>query len=244
MSFIEHLEELRSRIIKCVITVFVFSCISYLFVKQILAYAVKPVGKFVFLSPQEAFFSYLILTLFMGLFLSSPIIIFQIWRFVCAGLLRHERKYLLIYGPISFILFVGGMTFAFFLILPIGVRFLLSFGTDFLQPMISISRYISFAGMLLLGFGIVFQLPLAILFLTQVGLVSTLALRRNRKYAILLTFIISAILTPPDVLSQILMALPILLLLEISIWVAVLVEHKRVKRKIESTKRFILSFFL
>lgn len=231
MGFIEHLEELRSRMIKCLITVFVFSCVSYLFVRQILGYAIKPVGKVVFLSPQEAFFSYLILAFFIGVFLSSPVIIFQIWRFISTGLLKHERKPLLIYGFISFLLFVVGIVFAFFLILPIGVKFLLSFGTDFLQPMISVSRYISFAGMVLLGFGIVFQLPIVILFLTQVGWVSTLTIRRNRKYAILLIFITSAVMTPsPDVLSQLLMAGPLLLLLEISIWLAVLLEWKRRKR--------------
>lgn len=231
MGFIEHLEELRSRMIKCLMTVFVFSCVSYLFVMQILGYAIKPVGKVVFLSPQEAFFSYFILAFFIGLFLSSPVIIFQIWRFVSTGLLKQERKFLLIYGFISFLLFVVGIIFAFFLILPVGVKFLLSFGTDFLQPMISVSRYISFVGMVLLGFGIVFQLPIVILFLTQVGWVSTLTIRRNRKYAILLIFITSAVMTPsPDVLSQLLMAGPLLLLLEISIWLAVLLEWRRRKR--------------
>lgn len=233
MDFIEHLEELRSRIIKCLITIFVFFCLSYFFVKPILGYMVKPVGNVVFTSPQEAFFSYLILSFFMGLFLSSPVIIFQIWRFVSAGLLRHERRYLLVCGPISFILFVLGIVFAFFTILPITLRFLLGFQTDFLQPMISISKFISFVGMLLLGFGIVFQLPLIILFLNHIGLVSTVTLRRNRKYAILLIFIISAVMTPsPDVLSQFLMAGPLLLFLEVSVWIAVFVEHrKRKKRK-------------
>ncbi len=240
MSFIEHLDELRSRIIKCLIPVFVFSCISYIFVKQILGYAIKPVGKVVFLSPQEAFFSYLILAFFIGLFLSSPIIIFQIWRFISAGLLKHERKNLLIYGLISFLLFLVGISFAFFLILPIGVKFFLSFGTDFLQPMISVSRYISFAGMVLLGFGIVFELPVVILFLTQVGWVSTLTLRRNRKYAILLIFIISAVMTPsPDILSQLLMAGPLLLLLEISIWLSVLLAwRKRKREKVKDLSNF------
>lgn len=238
MSFIEHLEELRSRMIKCFITIFVFFCISYPFVKQILGYVVKPVGNVVFTSPQEAFFSYIILSFFIGLFLSSPIIIFQIWRFVSVGLLRYERKYLLICGPISFILFVLGIIFAFFTILPITVRFLLGFQTDFLQPMISVSKYISFMGMLLLGFGIVFQLPLVILFLTQIGLVSTLTLRRNRKYALLLIFIISAVMTPsPDVFSQFLMAGPLLLFLELSIWIAVLIEHRRLKRNSHTSLR-------
>lgn len=227
MSFIEHLEELRLRIIKCLVSVFVFSCICYVFVKQILGYVIKSVGQVVFLSPQEAFFSYFILAFFMGLFISSPIIIFQVFRFVWAGLLKHERRYLLIYVPISFLLFILGIAFAFFVILPIGIRFLLSFGTDFLTPMISVSRYISFVGMLLLGFGIVFQLPLVILFLTQVGWVSSLSLRRNRKYAVLLTFIISAIMTPPDILSQFLMAIPILLLLEVSIWLVVFLEWRK-----------------
>lgn len=234
MSFIEHLEELRIRIIKCLITVSVFSCISYLFIKQILGYVVKPIGKVVFISPQEAFFSYIGLALFTGVFFSSPIIIFQIWRFVSTGLLKKEKKYLLIYIPISFLLFVGGVTFAFFIILPTCLQFLLGFGTDFLQPMITVSRYISFAGVFLLSFGVVFQLPIVILFLTQMGWVSTTVLRRNRKYVILLIVIISAVMTPsPDVFSQILMAVPLLLLLEISIWLAVLLERRRLKGRRE-----------
>ncbi len=237
MSFIEHLEELRTRIIKCLITVFVFSCISYLFIKQILGYIIKPIGKVIFISPQEAFFSYLVLAVFAGVFFSSPIIIFQVWRFISAGLLKKERKYLLIYIPISFFLFVSGVAFAFFVIFPTCIRFLLSFGTDFLQPMITISRYISFAGMFLLSFGVVFQLPIVILFLTQMGWVSTLVFRRNRKYAILIMVVISAIMTPsPDVFSQILMAVPLLLLLEISIWLAVLLERRRLKKEIKSKK--------
>ncbi|MEW6621471.1 MAG: twin-arginine translocase subunit TatC [bacterium] len=231
MSFIEHLEELRIRIIKCLISVFVFFCISYFFSKQILGYVVKPIGKVVFISPQEAFLSYMFLSFWVGLFVSSPIILFQIWRFMATGLLKHERKSLLIYAPISFFLFACGVAFAFFVVLPIGVKFLLGFQTDFLEPMITVSRYISFAGMFLLGFGIVFQLPIVILFLTQVGWLSTLSLRHNRKYAILLIFIISAIFTPPDVISQILMAIPLVFLLEISTWIAVLFERKKRREK-------------
>lgn len=233
MSFIEHLEELRSRIIKCLMTIAVFICISSLFVKQILSYAVKPVGKLVFISPQEALFSYFGIAFFIGLFLSSPVIIFQIWRFVSTGLLKHERKYLLIYVPISFLLFISGIAFAFFVILPVGVKFLLlGFKTDFLEPMISVSQYISFAGMFLLGFGIVFQLPIVILFLTQIGLISSSLLRRNRKYSLLIIVTISAIITPTvDILSLMLMTIPLLLLFEVSIWLAILVEWKKRRKQ-------------
>lgn len=223
LSFVEHLEELRRRIIWCVIWVIAATCLAYIFVEEILHFLTKPVDRLVFISPHEAFYSYLMVALISGIFLSSPVILYQIWRFVWTGLREKERGYLLGYGILSFILFCIGVGFAYFVALPLGMRFLLGFATNELQPMISISNYISFVGMFLLAFGIVFELPLVVLFLTKVGLVTPESLSKQRRCAVVLVFIIAAILTPPDVFTQILLAVPMLLLFEVSIWLAKLV---------------------
>lgn len=218
LTLVEHLSELRRRLVICFLSIFAGSLLCYLVIKRILDFLVKPVGKLVFIAPQEAFIAYLKLSLIAGIFLALPVILYQIWCFVSTGLKQNEKKYLLFYGPFSFVLFLAGASFAYFLILPLGLRFLLGFATSALQPMISISRYVSFVGMLLLVFGVVFELPLVIMFLTKINLVSPKLLREKRKYAILLIFIIAAVLTPPDIVTQILMAGPLILLYEISIF--------------------------
>jgi sec-independent protein translocase protein TatC len=216
-TLIEHLTELRKRLIVCLATVFICSVICYLVVKKILFFLMAPVGELVFIAPHEAFVAYLKLSLIAGVFVASPIILYQVWRFVSSGLKQDEKKYLIFYVPLSFIFFLGGGLFAYFLILPLGLKFLLGLGTDILKPMISLKYYISFAGMLLLAFGIVFELPLVIMFLTKIGLVTPKVLRKKRKYIVFLIFIIAALLTPPDVITQLLMAGPLILLYEISI---------------------------
>lgn len=178
---------------------------------------IKPAGKLVFIAPQEAFVTYIKVSLIAGIFLAFPVLIWQVWRFVSAGLTGTEKKYFLYYAPFSFMLFFIGSAFAYFVILPIGMRFLLGFATDSLQPMISVSKYVSFAGMLLLAFGVVFELPLVVLFLTKIRLVTPEFLKRKRKQSILIIFIVAAILTPPDMVTQCLMAGPLILLYEISI---------------------------
>lgn len=222
-----HLDELRRRLIICLIAVGAFSIPCYLLTKHILRFLAKSVGKLVFIGPHEAFFAYLKLAFFGGIFLSLPIILWQTWKFISVGLKENERKYLSLYGFLSFLFFILGAAFAYLLILPIGMKFFLGFATDTLHPMISISKYISFVGLLLLGFGIVFELPLVILFLTKIGLVTPQSLAKKRKYAILLTFIFAAIITPPDVFTQFLMAIPVLLLYEGSIWVSKLMSIRR-----------------
>ena len=154
-----------------------------------------------------------------------PVIIYQIWKFVNPGLLKIERHYLYWIIPGSYLLFVTGITFAFFAVLPVGMKFLLSYGAENIQPMLSVSAYVSFVMSFLLVFGIVFQLPLVILLLTKLGVVTPEWLVTNRKYAILGIFILSGILTPgPDIFSQFLMAIPTLLLYELSILISKLVK--------------------
>lgn len=217
LTLVEHMEELRARVIKSVIFLIIVFAAFYNFVGSILPFLVKPVGKLVFIAPQEAFTSNIKIAFFGSLFLSSPFLLYQIWRFISDGLNPKERKYILIFAPISFILFALGAGFGYFIIVPIGVRFLLGFATDLILPMISMAKYISFVGMLTLAFAAIFELPLVMLFLTKTGVVTPVFFSSKRKHAVVLIFVAAAILTPPDVVTQLLMAFPLLFLFEVGI---------------------------
>lgn len=228
MTVVEHLEELRRRILISLAAIFIATCIAFWKVKEIISYLARPVGHLVFLSPVEAFFAYLKVAFFVGLFISSPIVLFQIWRFISVGLKENERKSVIFYLPFSIVLFLFGAVFAFCIAIPWALRFLINFAGPEVLPMLSISKYISFVMVLLLMFGLVFELPIAIILLAKLGIVTTAALRRNRKYAILSIFIIAAILTPtPDAFTQLLMAIPLIFLYELSIWLSKLVRRSK-----------------
>lgn len=217
-TLVQHLEELRKRIIICLIIVFIIGFFCFFYVDNILLILSKPVGKLIFLKPTEAFVTRIKVAFYSGLFISMPVIIYQIWKFVNPGLLEIEKRYVYWLIPFSYLLFVFGTVFAFFGVLPTGMKFLLNYGTENVQPMISISSYVSFVMIFLLVFGIVFQLPLVVLLLTKLGIVTPKWLIKNRKYAILCVFILAGMLTPgPDIFSQFLMAIPTLFLYEISI---------------------------
>ncbi len=227
LTLIGHLEELRQRLIVCLGAIAISSVLCYRYAKEILNLLTRPLEQLVFISPLELFFVYLKIAVIGGLVLASPIILYQIWRFVSTGLLPEERRHTLIFFPFSLLLFLLGAGFAYFIVIPFGIRFLLSFATEKITPMISVGRYISFAGMLIFASGIVFELPVAVLFLTKLGLVTPRLLRRNWKYAVVLVFIIAAVITPtPDVFTQCLLAIPMLILYEISIWLSYLVWKK------------------
>lgn len=217
LTLVEHLQELRLRIIKSVVFVIICSCAIYNFIDTLLPILVKPVGKLVFITPTEAFVVNIKIAFLGGLFLASPFVLYQVWQFVSVALEKSERKYALIFGVLSFIFFIIGSIFGYAIIVPIGMNFLLGFATDFITPMITISRYISFVGTLTFAFGVVFQLPLVMLFLTKIGMVTPWFFSNRRKYAIVLIFILAAILTPPDAITQCLMAVPLLALYEIGI---------------------------
>lgn len=216
-TIVEHLNELRNHIGKSLIFLLVCSAIIYSSIDKILLFLSKPVGKLVFIAPQEAFTTNIKITFFVGLLFSSPFILYQIWKFVSLGLLPEERKYIRIFGPLSFLLFVIGFTFGYLIIVPIGMKFLLGFASEILAPMITISKYISFVFNLSFAFSLVFQLPIVILFLTKIGIVTPAVLKKRRKEAIVLVFIAAAIMTPPDVVTQVLMAVPLILLYELGI---------------------------
>jgi sec-independent protein translocase protein TatC len=151
-------------------------------------------------------------------FLASPVIFWQIWKFVAPGLYKHEKKALLPFSILSSLCFLGGAAFGYFVVFPPAFRFLLGYSADFLSPMPAVNEYFSLSLRLLIAFGVIFELPILMVFLAKIGIVDVPFLNKNRKYAILINFIIAAILTPtPDIVNQLLMGVPLLVLYEISV---------------------------
>jgi len=226
LSFFDHFEELRNRLIKSILAVMVAACLFYIIVDEVFALLIKPVGKLVFTAPGEAFVTRIALALFGGLFLALPVILYQVWKFIAAGLKENEVRYIRFFAPCSFFLFLIGGLFAYFVIIPISIRFFLSFSTDLIVPMITIKSYISFIGTLLLAFGIVFELPLVIMFLAKIGIATPAFLAQKRKHAIIIVLVVSAFITPPDFITQLMMAVPLIVLYEAGIIAAKLVYKK------------------
>lgn len=224
IPFTSHLEELRNRLIKCFIAVGVGFAASYGFKEILFEILVRPLTKvmaegdhLIFTGLPEAFFTYLKVALLAGLMLASPVILYQFWIFVAPGLYRKERRLL---GPIvllSSFFFIAGALFGYFIVFPWGFKFFLGFATESIRPLPAMKEYLSFSAKLLLAFGLVFEMPMVLTFLARLGIVSVDFLKRNRKYAVLLFFVGAAILTPPDVVTQIMMALPLMLMYEFSI---------------------------
>ena len=222
--FTAHLEELRKRLITCFIAVGIGFVASYAFKEQLFYILVAPLQSamksgdtLIYTHLPEAFFTFLKTALIAGIMLASPVIFYQFWMFMAPGLYDREKRLLVPILFLSTIFFTGGALFGYFIVFPFGFKFFLSFATETIRPMPSMREYLSFAAKLLLAFGIVFELPLVITFLAKLGVVSVDFLKRYRKYAILLFFVGAAMLTPPDVVTQIMMALPLMILYEISI---------------------------
>lgn len=224
LPFTAHLEELRSRLIKSFIAVGVGFLLSYGFKEKIFAILTAPLVQsmregdhMIYTNLPEAFFTFMKAAFISGILLASPILLYQFWMFVAPGLYDREKRLVLPILFLSTIFFAGGVLFAYLVVFPFGFEFFLSFTSDTIRPMPSMKEYLGFSSKLLLAFGLVFEMPLVITFLARLGIVSIPFLKRSRKYAVLLFFVIAAFLTPPDVVSQVLMALPMMLLYEISI---------------------------
>jgi len=224
IPFTAHLEELRKRLIVCFIAVGIGFVLSYGFKEKLFQILTRPLisvmqtgDKLIFTGLPEAFFTYLKVALLSGIILSTPVIFYQFWMFVAPGLYEKEKRHMIPIVFLSTFFFVGGSFFGYFIVFPYGFKFFLGFASEIIQPLPSMREYLSFASKLLLAFGLVFELPLVITFLAKLGMVSVSFLKKNRKYALLLFFVGAAILTPPDVVTQVMMALPLILLYEISI---------------------------
>ncbi len=241
MTLSAHLEELRRRLIVCAVAVGLAFCVTYYFSKELFRLLMAPLlavmpseQGLIFTGLPEAFFIYLKVALVAAVFASSPVILYEIWKFIAPGLFSSEKKYIFPFVFLSAIFFVGGALFGYYVVFPFGFSFFVGFATDFIRPMPSVKEYFSFATKMLFAFGVVFELPVFTMFLSRIGLVNHRMLSRQRKHAFLGVFVISAILTPPDVMSQLMMAGPLLILYEISIIVARIFGKKQVDEKPES----------
>lgn len=221
------IQDFRKRIFLITVILFAGTIFGYYQSNIAMNYLFNRVNVVIFISPTEGFVTKLKISLILGVILTMPLILFIILNFLKKRLRNFSMRDTLILTLISYILFLIGAAFAVFVILPLGLTFLLGFATPDLEPMLSAGHYVSFATVLLLAFGITFELPLIITLLTHSGILNSKILREKRKYVILLMFTVAGFLTPPDVVSQVLMAVPLLGLYELSIILASIREKKK-----------------
>ncbi len=234
MSLLEHLGELRSRLVRAFLGILVAFFVCYGFAKELYHYLSLPLlevmpadAKFIYTGVAEGFFVDLKVALVAAVFMASPYLFYQIWAFIAPGLYEEEKRYVLPLSFFSAIFFLGGAAFCYFVVFPFAFVFFLSYSTDNIVAMLSISEYLSFSLKMLIAFGLIFEMPLFAFFLARMGLVTSGKMREMRKYAVLGVFVVAAVLTPPDVFSQLLMAVPMLLLYEASIGVAAVFGRRK-----------------
>jgi sec-independent protein translocase protein TatC len=228
MGLMDHLSELRGRLVRCCLAVMVGFMACWAVVDPIFDALVDPLLKVlpdgshaIYTTLPEGFFTRMHISFVAGVFVSSPVIFYQIWSFIAPGLYEEEKRHILPVAFMSAFFFISGGAFCYFVVFPNAFAFFVSYATDSIVAMPKISDYLSFVLKLILAFGLVFEMPLFAFFLARMGIITAELMRRVRRYAILGIFIVAAILSPPDVVSQLLMAAPMLVLYEISIYVAV-----------------------
>ncbi len=235
MPVLEHLSELRLRLVVSAGALLVASGICFTYIEHIRAIFTLPLDglKLIYLSPPEAFMANFRLALFSGLVASLPVILHQLSAYIFPGLTRPEKKFYLavLFGII--LLFSAGIAFAYQVVFPFTISFFLQFADARLDPQFTVTEYISFVISFHLAFGAVFQLPLLTWALGKIGLLSTGFLRQHRKIAFLIMLVLSAIITPPDIISQVVMILPLVLLYELGIIMVLISERKRLKAQEE-----------
>jgi sec-independent protein translocase protein TatC len=236
MSLGDHLEELRMRLLYALAGLVFASIICFCFGPKIIAFMEKPyinaMGKearLITLAPADGFISYVKISFISGLIFSSPWVFYHLWMFVAAGLYPHEKRYVYLAAPFSAALFVTGALFFLVVVAPLTLGFLVKFNEKMLgvNSSFTFQRYISFVTHLMLVFGLAFQTPTAIFFLNRTGLVSLEALNRSRKYVLLIIFVVAAMATPPDVISQVTLAVPLYLLFELGILLSYFAGRKK-----------------
>lgn len=233
LTLVEHLTELRNRIIYMAAVFVAAVLLSYNFSEILVTdmIGIVPDISFVFISPAELLLSYIKIAVIIGLSVASPFLIMQIWLFVSPGLEKKERRtmmFSLLFGGVFFIL---GAVFAYVVVLPLVLEFFMGFQVEGIEEMISFSSYLSLIVNTVLSFGLIFELPSIMVIMVRFGIVKVRFLRKNRKYIILVIFVVAAVLTPPDIISQTLLALPMILLFELGIFLSRIVERKKDKEE-------------
>jgi len=241
-SFIGHLAELRSRLVKSIVCLFIFFIICYFFAENIYSFLVQPYAdavkdddinrRLIFTALHETFITYLKVAFFTAIFITSPIVLTQVWKFIAPGLYKNEKKTLLPYLIATPTLFLLGGMLVYYLVMPLAIKFFLSFETSAqisslpIQLEAKVNEYLSLIMRLIFAFGISFQLPVLLSLLARVGFIDSEYLKNRRKYVIIIIFVVAAILTPPDPITQIGLGIPLLILYELSILSVKIIEKK------------------
>jgi sec-independent protein translocase protein TatC len=254
MSFWEHLDELRSRLVKAIIAYIVGASIVWTYRDPVLAWLWKPFADswrsehipdnpaLNFAAPGDAFSAYFKLSMIGGILVAAPVIFYQLWAFIAPGLYAKEKKFVLPFAFLSTVLFVGGGLFGWRVAFPVAFQYLLGLATTAqtagltIRPVVMMGDYLDFAGQMLLAFGLVFELPLFILFLSIAGIVNYIQLIRFGRWFILVAFTVGAIITPPDTTSQIILSVPLCLLYFVSIGLAYMFGKRPSKEQIEAAR--------
>ena len=223
----DNLQEFRKRLIICLVVVAIAALACYNYVDDIIALLSGPAGKLYFMNPSEVFFTYMEIALYAGILFTLPVLLYEVWAFVAPALWPEERRAVLVILPTAVILFYVGLVFAYYLVIPAAVTFFMGFATQTLQPMFSLESYLSFILALTLPFGFIFELPLIVVFLAKIGLVTGDFLKGKRKILIVIAFIFAAVVSPTtDIFTQTMIAVPLIVLYEISLFIVCKVMHK------------------
>lgn len=233
---LNHLKELKHRLGIIVLVYIVgvavlmnFSDLVFTFISAPIRQSLPEGTPLIFLNAPDVFFTYLKIALVLSLFATSPITFYQLWVFIAPGLYKNERKVFVGYFLTSLLLMISGAGFAFYIVFPLIFDFFLGFSTELIQAMPAIKEYLTLVLKLLFAFGVCFQIPIIIMILVRMDLVTVSSLKSHRRYVVVWAFIFAAVLTPPDIISQTLLALPMLLLYEIGVFMA----NRRVVDKVE-----------
>jgi sec-independent protein translocase protein TatC len=241
-TFTSHLVELRQRLIYCFVSLFIIFVISYAFAEHIYGFLVQPYAdavqsdienrRLIFTALQEAFLTYLKVSFFVAIFFTSPVLLMQVWKFIAPGLYKNEKKALFPYLLATPVLFLLGGLLVYYLVMPLAIKFFLSFETPSLpnslpiQLEAKVNEYLSLIMKMIFAFGLSFQLPVVLNLLARIGVVDSKFLKDRRKYVVVIIFSCAAVLTPPDPITQIGLAIPLLILYELSIFSVNIIEKK------------------
>jgi sec-independent protein translocase protein TatC len=242
---LEHLVELRNRLIYSMIAFFIAFLFCFAFAKNVYAFLTAPLidalandptrhgapPVMIYTALYETFFTYVKVGMFGALCLAFPFMAYQLWMFIAPGLYRHERNAFVPFLIATPIMFIAGASFVYFLMLPFAIKFFLSYATDTIQLQARVGEYLSFVMTLIFAFGFCFEMPVLLTLLGRVGIVTSSGLGKARRYAIVGVFVVAAVVTPPDVISQLSLAIPMVGLYEASIWSVWLIERNRAKRE-------------
>ncbi|MED5433531.1 MAG: twin-arginine translocase subunit TatC [Candidatus Neomarinimicrobiota bacterium] len=233
MPFLDHLEELRWRLIKSILSILLGAVVSFYFIDLIIEFLIKPTEglknamDLQVLKVQGMFMIKWGIALLGGVVVSVPVLTYQLWKFIAPGLYIDEKKYIIPLILFTFLSFISGLVFAYMIVIPFSLSFFTSVGLEVIENNFSINYYFNFITWLMLGSGLIFELPVVVFILSIIGLLTPAFMRHYRRYAIVLILVISAFITPPDPVSLVLMSIPLLLLYEISIGVSWLVNRKK-----------------